>query len=467
MKKRLILAILALSLILTLAPAASAATYIEVIPPTYEDAEYFSEGLAAVKLNGKWGYIDKAGKVIIQYKYDWAGAFEEGLAVVSIGHEETGDYYVINKSGEVVEELSVDFGEPIFSEGLFETKEGDWPPNGKFGYVDEEGNTVIAPRFDFASYFVEGLACVGIGDKYGFIDKTGKEVVAIKYDWTGVFQEGLAWVGNGSDYGFVDKTGAMAIPMEFRGAREFFNGFAAVRMDDQYPHKWGFINKSGKTVIPPSFDDVGFGFSEGLAAVFTGDRNTGKWGFIALTAAGAADWALPELGSALDKELILNDMIGKWTQPTNRLLAAEAIVKLIESVTGQSIDSIVEENEFDMDDVFTDSTNKAVTFLKASGISEGVDGARYDPGGTFTRAQMVTMLGRMAKILLDVDTGSFPKGTSTFTDVPGWADEYVGWAVAADITNGVSNTSFDSSGTLSNQHTGVFSYRAYKHFTEE
>lgn len=33
-----------------------------VIQPKYEDAGYFSEGLAPVKLNGRWGYVNHAGK---------------------------------------------------------------------------------------------------------------------------------------------------------------------------------------------------------------------------------------------------------------------------------------------------------------------------------------------------------------------------------------------------------------------
>ena len=43
----------------------------------------FSEGLAQVLLNGKWGYIDKTGKEVIPCKYDWAWQFYEGFAQVS------------------------------------------------------------------------------------------------------------------------------------------------------------------------------------------------------------------------------------------------------------------------------------------------------------------------------------------------------------------------------------------------
>ena len=149
----------------------------------------------------------------------------------------------------------------------------------------------------------------------------------------------------------------------------------------------------------------------------------------------------------------------------DRLLAAQAIVWLIESVTGSTIGEIAEEYGFDMSVPFGDTDDKAATFLKAAGISEGVDDNRYDPTGTFTRAQMVTMLGRMAKTLFDVDMSDYPKGSDLFTDVPAWADDYVGWAGAAGITQGVGGGRFDSTGTLTNQHTNIFAFRAFGYFT--
>jgi len=181
---------------------------------------------------------------------------------------------------------------------------------------------------------------------------------------------------------------------------------------------------------------------------------------------GAAAWALPELELALEAGLIFEEFIGLWGSPTNRELAAEAIVWLVESLTGQTIEEIAEENEFDMSVPFIDTDNPAVTFLKAAGISDGIGGNRYDPTGTYNRAQMVTMLGRAAKYLFAVDTASYPKGSDLFTDVPGWADEFVGWAGEAGITQGVGGGRFDSTGVLLNQHTNVFAFRAFAYFAE-
>ncbi|EOZ2107593.1 WG repeat-containing protein, partial [Campylobacter coli] len=65
----------------------------------------FSEGLVAVKLNGKWGFIDKSGKIVIESKFDSGGHFSEGLAGVKLN----GKYGLIDKSGKIVIE-------PIFDD---------------------------------------------------------------------------------------------------------------------------------------------------------------------------------------------------------------------------------------------------------------------------------------------------------------------------------------------------------------
>jgi hypothetical protein len=58
----------------------------------------------------------------------------------------------------------------------------------------------------------------------------------------------------------------------------------------------------------------------------------------------------------------------------------------------------------------------------------------------------------------------YPLGTDVFTDnIPNWTgtNEAIGWAAELGITTGVSATRFDAFGTLTNQQTGVFSFRAF------
>jgi hypothetical protein len=50
-----------------------------VIPLKYDDAWLFMEGLASVKLNDKWGFIDKTGEIVVPFNYDFDYYFWEGL----------------------------------------------------------------------------------------------------------------------------------------------------------------------------------------------------------------------------------------------------------------------------------------------------------------------------------------------------------------------------------------------------
>ena len=53
----------------------------------YDEAWLFQEGLAPVELNGKWGFIDKTGKLIVPPMYDEAWPFQEGLAKVELNEK--------------------------------------------------------------------------------------------------------------------------------------------------------------------------------------------------------------------------------------------------------------------------------------------------------------------------------------------------------------------------------------------
>lgn len=121
-----------------------------VIEPQFYDASYYSEGLAAVDIAGKWGYIDVNGNMIIEPQFDDAWVFSEGLAPVIID----GKWGYINSSGNIV--IEPQYNEAaIFSEGLATVR-----IDGKWGYIDKDGNTVIEPQYEEAGYFSEGLAPV-------------------------------------------------------------------------------------------------------------------------------------------------------------------------------------------------------------------------------------------------------------------------------------------------------------------
>jgi hypothetical protein len=232
--------------------------------------EDFHEGLASVKINGKGGYIDKTGKLVIPLQFDFVGDFREGLARVKV----KGSLGYINKLGKFVIVTKLNAKSDLiddFSEGMARIE-----VNGKSGYIDKTGKQVIPPQFDWAREFKDGLARVSINGKGGYIGKDGKLALEMQFDGDGeIFSEGLLAVRVGEKWGYIDKTGKQVITPKFTGANKFSDGLASVDVGDYY--KAHYIDRDGNLVLSPQIRvNAASGFCEGLAAIEVGE----KWGYI-------------------------------------------------------------------------------------------------------------------------------------------------------------------------------------------
>ena len=274
----------------------------EVIPLEYDYAENFSEGLAKVVRNDKWGMINKQGIEVVLCQYDKTGDFNEGMAIVSLN----GKYGVVDALGKEIVSCKYDIIER-FSEGVasfknyggdngYIDKEGNEIINlgkrkmggsfsgglaiihflgevkSKVGFIDLKGNEVIAPKYDYAQSFSEGLAVVEMNGRAGFIDMKGNEVISLEYESAFRFEEGLAMVKKNGRYGFIDKYGKEVIPLIYENIPySFSDGLAKVKREG----KWGYVNNQGEEVVACLYDDIA-SFSEGLARA----EINGKYGFV-------------------------------------------------------------------------------------------------------------------------------------------------------------------------------------------
>jgi len=227
-----------------------------------EGAYQFTEGLARISIDRQWGYMDPAGKLLIPPQFDGAEGFSNGLARVEVEQR----YGYINKRGKFAIAPTFESASPTFSEDMAAVE-----IDHKYGYVNRQGAVVIRPQFDSADYFQEGLARITLNDKYGFIDKRGELVIPAEFDVAHTFSQHLARVRINGKYGYIDKTGKTVIEPLFDDTFSFTEGLALVRNDNLY----GFINILGHLIIPFQFEDA-YPFSEGLAAVKLGK----KWGYI-------------------------------------------------------------------------------------------------------------------------------------------------------------------------------------------
>jgi len=151
----------------------------------------------------------------------------------------------------------------------FQIKEGK-----KWGFMNIDGEVILNPQFKYApSYAVRNIALIKEdGEKegesiYRFIKiKNNKyEVSKEKWDMAGMFKDGLAPVRNRSQkVKFINEEFETIFTVNAEKASSFNDGLAAIC--DKY-NKWGFIDKNGKEVINPQFDQIVYGFRDGFAIV--------------------------------------------------------------------------------------------------------------------------------------------------------------------------------------------------------
>jgi hypothetical protein len=215
----------------------------------------YSEGLAATVEGERWGYSDRAGNPVIPRHFEYAGPFHDGIAKVRAN----GKYFFIDKAGRRV---SGEFdGVFEFHEGLAAVQVGD-----NIGYIRRDGSFALPPIHQSASGidFSEGLVAVRINGKVGFMDKSGNIIIQPAYDDVYPFSDGLAPVQRQGKWGYVDKDGNLIVPIQYDMGHMFSEGFASVMLNG----KGGYIDTTGKLVIPLQFDSV-MPFCGGVAAVET------------------------------------------------------------------------------------------------------------------------------------------------------------------------------------------------------
>lgn len=326
----------------TLPASAAEVTFSTLIEAKYEDAQYFSEGLAAVKQDGKWGYIDETGKTVIPFGYDKAYAFNEGLAVVGkmeqrdLWHptEEVDEWgghvyeegpanvyvwYIIDTNGK---ETALTM--PVYVYDNEETWEGHYEEQPAYGFcltVDEQPFNPV-----YYNGYVNLLGYTDPEEPENMVyDRQGRRLDFGYYVAQGAFTEGAFAAYNPGEaaFYFLDEQGNVILGQEdniqVMDARSFNQGLtpAMCYLEDQdYSMAWGFMNRSGKMVISAKYQDFYVSsiqttyelFNDGIASM---KDSSGKWGGINKNGGTVIPFVYDQLRS-FHEGLAVAQKGGKW-----------------------------------------------------------------------------------------------------------------------------------------------------------
>ncbi|MBD7910998.1 WG repeat-containing protein [Clostridium cibarium] len=229
----------------------------EVVPTKYLMADEFKGGVALVRVkNGEYALIDSAGKIINTYNYEYVSQYGDGLMVFSKSFG--GPYGYLDKAGNVV--IKPVYKSATGFEGGIAVVSTEEVYNFKYGAIDLSGKYVFTPVYSEIKYLKEGKVALGmpLGDEinigssiYAIGEVTGNTLTSFKYLAVGNYENGLAYASDSLFTFFIDDSGSIVKNLpRVEGSGELKIKDNIVLADIDYlPY---YLSKNGEIIYKPN-----------------------------------------------------------------------------------------------------------------------------------------------------------------------------------------------------------------------
>lgn len=232
-----------------------------IIDCLYDEVSIFSEGLAAVKINGKNGFINKKNEWLFETSSESAD-FKNGIAIVYVDREK---YEIIDKGGRIICEVQSRYA-PKFEENRAII-------SNKFkeeGIIDITGNLIVEVIYKRIDRLCTKVFVCYLERKCKVVNLNGEIIHDFFYDWVCDLVEGYARIYKDGKYGFIDQNGKLVIDCIYESVTisgncqddNFVDGFAHVVIHKKHGVVHGFINYKGEW-----FDKRPAEFTEGFLKI--------------------------------------------------------------------------------------------------------------------------------------------------------------------------------------------------------
>lgn len=453
-----------------------------VVPVSFSDVKIAADGILAVEaqdpatLAAKYGLYNYSGVRLTAAEYDAVLELAPGLVEVTrFGALDEIYSGVFNASGPVIqvtEGLSMYETDGVIVAYSMLSDSG-------CGAFDLRGNVILPMSYSSVTSLGSVLVC-DAGGTAALYDLQGRKLSA-DYGSIRSFSNGLACVSVGDKYGYIDRTGKLVIPASYTEASNFSDGCAAVSTADG---KWGVIDTKGTfTQFAGSYTFVE-GFLGGVAVASNGDGyfglldtagNTvldfkyanivcadtcGRW--FVLTDPSGAKWVY-ENGKVRD--LTFTDLDQAWMKTPVEYVYSHG--RLMQGINAGAT-AFNPHGTVDLGTTLTviarilgqDTTPLPGENWYDAGWSWG---ARYGltagktPTSTVTRQELVYMLWVARR-----GEGNLPENAALFDDYGQVAEGYrnaVNWAVSERILQGSGGNRLNPNGTLTRAELAAFIQR--------
>ena len=263
-----------------------------------ETGYYFRFGMCPVMLNGKWGYLNDKGIIMIPMIYESASPFNEmGIAPV-VKNQKIG---FIDLKGNEITKFEYDYKDALYFAWHYDTEnyQGVFK-NKNAGLIDKKGKEVISCSLGYQEvgffaqiseseyeiiFFMDGYCAVKRNNKWGFVDINGKVVVECQYEDVKPIKNNIYAYSVNNKWGLKNLQGKVIIEPKYYDISDFtsfiygayyeeegwagyFNSnLCQIALEKNQEQVWGFINVKGVEVISPKFEIVEKFNKKGVALV--------------------------------------------------------------------------------------------------------------------------------------------------------------------------------------------------------
>lgn len=164
---------------------------------------------------GGWGYRDERGEIAVDFQFDEAQPFADGLAAVCLRGE-----------------------------------------NGKeaWGFVSPEGKMTVPAEYDGARSLEDGVGALLSEGKWAYVDQEGILLTGFHYEEAGPFREGIALVRRGGRMEAVNERGRILFTADASEGLPFSAGVAVMR--EKESGAWGVYDENGNLLVPFEYEEA-------------------------------------------------------------------------------------------------------------------------------------------------------------------------------------------------------------------
>ncbi len=203
----------------------------------FEEGRPYSEGLAAVRRGGRFGFIDLEGRMVIEPRFANTSAFSEGWCVVA--DADTGLLGYVDRDGRLALPCRYQAVGDFHQGRAMIRRDGAW------GFLGRDGEIAITPAYQAVGHFASGLAPFQLDGKVGYLGLDGAIVVPAQYQSGTSHVEGLATaVAEDGTLHYLDAAGRSVISGPWSFASDFLDGLALVQEADT--QRWSLIDRAGE-----------------------------------------------------------------------------------------------------------------------------------------------------------------------------------------------------------------------------